>query len=872
MLTGIPKMTLKFFGPVVAAAFVGGALAQPNVPRWSDFRLLSGQGHALAMHDPDGAGPAPAALYIGGQMKWSDDYDHGFAVGRWDGKTIFPSAPANSLSRALVEHDPDGPGPEPAHLYAAIADAHGVWQDPDFWKPTGGTFIGDILDLATWDPDGPGPKAPLLIAGGKFTTVEGKQAPNIAAWNGAQWLPLGDGLNSQVNTLLVFDDDGDSAPSLFAGGRFTGSGGSPLGPIARWDGASWVPVSGLFESKTFRFVQALEVFDEDGPGPMPPRLCAAGDFATIDGITVNHIARFDGQSWLPLGAGLGKPGAQVLRSIDLDGDGPEPELLYVGGSFGSAGGLDTGIIAAWDGQQWSKPAFAPPNPSKGDYGYWMVRDLLLADPDGDGPEPAQIAIVGDLPDHAAGIRPFLSWDGRDLRIVGDALGYSSGYILYSGAFAMAAWDRDGDGPNPAELALGGGFGGFLALRGAGRTSLLPANLCCSFQDINFLWAPTFYAFTSWDDDGPGPNPPSLFASFDTMEGFEGQHLLRLDADGWHTLGPVPVNAAPGAFAAFDDDGPGPRTEALYCGGSFATIAGIAANSIARWDGQEWSPVGGGVLDAKGAAGSVGALIVFDQDGEGPLLPALFAGGRFVQAGESAAASIARWDGNEWTEVGGGITGPDPEVGAFAAFDEDGDGPLPLVLIAAGEFATAGGSPASSLARWDGASWSEVGGGLQSNDTAVRHLAVVDDDGPGPRRRALFVWGRFTGAGNGPAKYLARWDGLEWEAIPNAPYPRIAGDLRAFDDDGPGPLPEALYIGGIFDYQQAGSDFGFARWGCDAPPLCPGDCNADGSLDLFDFLCFVNQYNTHDPAADCTADGDFDFFDFVCFINLFNAGC
>ncbi len=57
-----------------------------------------------------------------------------------------------------------------------------------------------------------------------------------------------------------------------------------------------------------------------------------------------------------------------------------------------------------------------------------------------------------------------------------------------------------------------------------------------------------------------------------------------------------------------------------------------------------------------------------------------------------------------------------------------------------------------------------------------------------------------------------------------------------------------------------------------PVGCAFDCTADGVLDLFDFLCYVNLFNAADPAADCTGDETLDLFDFLCFVNGFNAGC
>jgi hypothetical protein len=54
--------------------------------------------------------------------------------------------------------------------------------------------------------------------------------------------------------------------------------------------------------------------------------------------------------------------------------------------------------------------------------------------------------------------------------------------------------------------------------------------------------------------------------------------------------------------------------------------------------------------------------------------------------------------------------------------------------------------------------------------------------------------------------------------------------------------------------------------------CSADLNADGALDLFDFLAFSNLFNAHDPVADCDGDAAFTLFDFLCFTNAFNTGC
>ena len=139
--------------------------------------------------------------------------------------------------------------------------------------------------------------------------------------------------------------------------------------------------------------------------------------------------------------------------------------------------------------------------------------------------------------------------------------------------------------------------------------------------------------------------------------------------------------------------------------------------------------------------AVRALAVFD-DGNGP---ALYAAGDFTVAGGVAANHVAKWDGAGWSPLGSGIDGL--VVSALCVFD-DGSGPG---LNAGGTFTSAGGIPMLGLARWDGAGWSALGGGLDH----VLALAVHDDGVSGP---ALFVGGAWSLAPDSGDSYVARWQG------------------------------------------------------------------------------------------------------------------
>jgi hypothetical protein len=93
------------------------------------------------------------------------------------------------------------------------------------------------------------------------------------------------------------------------------------------------------------------------------------------------------------------------------------------------------------------------------------------------------------------------------------------------------------------------------------------------------------------------------------------------------------------------------------------------------------------------------------------------------------------------------------------------------------------------------------------------------------------------------------------------------------------LPEGLRMSNAYDINDRGQ---IAAWAFDQTtiqfvailltPRCSADFNGDGVLNLFDFLAYVNAFNTGQGSADCDGNGDLNLFDFLCFVNDFNAGC
>jgi len=123
----------------------------------------------------------------------------------------------------------------------------------------------------------------------------------IARWDGTTWSalsgPSGAGVSAgSVKAMVVYDDG--SGPALWVGGDFTTAGGLIANRLARWNGSAWSPVNG-FSGTELHHVYALAVYD-DGTGAS---LYVGGFFEAVGGVTVGHVARWDGSAWSP-SAGL----------------------------------------------------------------------------------------------------------------------------------------------------------------------------------------------------------------------------------------------------------------------------------------------------------------------------------------------------------------------------------------------------------------------------------------------------------------------------------------------------------------------------------------------------------------------------------------
>lgn len=591
------------------------------------------------------------------------------------------------------------------------------------------------------------------------------------------WLP-GDpapGLNSSVLSTTTWDPDGDgpALPQLIAAGFFSTADGVTVNRIARWDGTAWRSFgSGVNGSRVY----AVTTWDQDGSGPQAPQLIAGGVFQV--GANGFNIARWDGLAWQPIGSQLSGSAVYALTSWDPDDAGPILPRLVAFGEFTVAG---SSRIASWDGTMWSPLGVGL---SGGFFSGLKPAALATWDPDGSGPLTSQLVAAGYFT--TAGGQPanrVARWDGTTWQPFGS--GFNG--PLYS----LATFDPDGDGPAFAQVVAGGTFAtsGGTTVNNVARwdgSTWLPfgSGLPSSGPPggVN--------ALALWDPDGDGAMPTQLVAAGNSTVFSFGSYAARWDGSSWQSIG-TGFDGFPYTLTTWDQDGAGPMSPSLVVGGRYSTADGLGANYIAahstdassNWAAIQAPPVGSALSNR------VLASTMWDPDGPGPLPRQVVVGGSFTSIGSTPFNRIARWDGSMWHPFGTGMNG---SISALAAWDPDGSGPLPEHLIAAGSFSTAGGTPVSSIARWDGSTWHPLGTGLAG---FAHGLTTWDPDGAGPNLPLIVAVGCFVSAGGVTVNNVARWDGINWQAFGTGPGAvNCVFSITTWDPDGSGSLTPRVVIG------------------------------------------------------------------------------
>jgi hypothetical protein len=315
------------------------------------------------------------------------------------------------------------------------------------------------------------------------------------------------------------------------------------------------------------------------------------------------------------------------------------------------------------------------------------------------------------------------------------------------------------------------------------------------------------------DDGAGE---ALFVGgqFELVGDFvEVDNLAKWNGESWREVGQG-LDAPLWRFGEYRDG----ADTFVAAVGKFRYASGSEVNRVAYWSGEGWSGFGEGA--SAGVYGYAYGLAMFD-DGTGE---ALHVGGSFETAGDLPANYLAKWNDSGWTEVGGGA---DDVIWAVTTFD-DGSGEA---LYVGGRFDFVGSGvdeiPARKLARWDGSSWSTVGGGIDGPVPEV-HVLKVLDDGSGP---ALFIGGKIQSADGVACSGIVKWDGSSYTTY-GADQLGEVFDVEVYDSgDGP-----KLYVTGYLPYYSGIAMWTGSEWTTlrDGLPPAYGDGTGEGyALEVFD---------------------------------------
>ena len=535
---------------------------------------------------------------------------------------------------------------------------------------------------------------------------------------------------------------------LFATGEFQVAGAIAANHIARWDGQRWNPLgSGLSVAG-----YAIDVSGND--------VYVGGGFSSAGGVPVSNIAKWDGANWSALGPGLNG----LVFAVGISGN-----LVYAGGQFHLAGSLPVGDVAVWNGIEWSD--------MDGGVGPNSIVNAIATH--------GQDAYVGGLITSVGGMPTsgIAMWNGSEWELLGDGLEGIVNAIALDGDDVYACHTVSEYGSSESWVKKWNGSEWTAVGVHLGGTSTFDEQLTSiSFVDHELfvggtsrLWKLEFGFWFQQADTGclalsPFQDDLHIGGFFSALGGVRALNIARFDGS---TFAPVAgadcnglreeVNAI--AIAGSD----------VYVGGHFNPGLG-STNNLARWNGAQWTPIGasfnGDVLTialrgteifAGGTFSRAGNLLVnrlarWDGSTWNSMGGAsdevrsivvwnnqVYAAGLMTRLNNVIVNGVGRWDGTNWHSLGGGVAGDMSSVFTMAAGND--------ALYVGGRFLTAGGITVNRIAKWDGASWSALGTGLSQHPFAI----AVDGE-------RVYAAGVFNAAGGVPAAHVAMWDGTEWHAL------------------------------------------------------------------------------------------------------------
>lgn len=414
----------------------------------------------------------------------------------------------------------------------------------------------------------------------------------------------------------------------------------------------------------------------------------------------------------------------------------------------------------------------------------------------------------------------------------------------AGVGAFVPWDPDGPGPAPQQLIVVGEFATIGSVAGGAIAAYEPTTrqwttvapgltrvtavavrangnlLACAQLGVfewngstwtqlggNMLSAVTVAELPSGDVVAGG--------NFTNIGGVAIHGVARWNGSSWQAMGAPTVPWSLGNVERLQRLPNGD----LLATGLFTQIGGVACSLIARFDGSAWWPLGAG-----SATSPVSSTITTGGD--------VVASGSFTTA--TGQAPIARWDGSAWHDVSVGLPFtfgvfaplPGDEVlavgptgglfasnqGVWSPFAPWGSGLAAINcmhafsatdVLVGGSFTPNAVVPGARLARWNGSSWQLA---CTGNLGEVRTASVLPDG-------SWFVGGLMTAVGGQIANRLARFDGTTWTPIASSAINAVKYSVAR-------PNGEVVLVG-EFPNAQGGMDFVMSWSGGQVTPILQG---------------------------------------------------
>lgn len=495
----------------------------------------------------------------------------------------------------------------------------------------------------------------ILYAGGGFSHAGSTPVYGIAKWSGGQWFSLG-GVTADYGRYDVFTLALDNADNLYAGGLFTyASGVATPNHVAKWNGSAWssvgsggptnVTVTFLTTDKNNNLYVGADVYAYKWNGsawsqyqgfsdPIKALIVDGNDNLYAGGLfrhskdykELSYIAKSNGSNWDPLnGSGL----SNASTSIAIDSKG----IVYVGGIFSTAGGVNVNYVTKWSGTSWEVLA-------SGMNG--RVNALAV-----DGND--NLYVGGDFTlAGGVAVKNIAKWDGIGWSTldyqwwVVTALAIDSNNNLYVGALNGLVSKWNGSSWTSMDGLVGNWYTAITALI-VDKNDTLYAGGSFGYYRNNSLPNYTLNGVAKWNGsswEGLGRGIPesqtqyvkalaldsygNLYAGggFQEVDGQPIKQLAKWDGTSWSGLGSFTVGSIVDSIIVDKRDN-------IYVGGNFLDIDSVSVNRIAKWNGVNWSGLGSGLNGATSG-------FALTNDGR------MFVVGGFTIAGDKVSAYAAFW--------------------------------------------------------------------------------------------------------------------------------------------------------------------------------------------------------------------------------------